>query len=198
MNLPIPIWQMVVCVAVPAAVCCYGLCFLMRTISPKLGYVDHPGGRKDHGRVMPYGGGIAIFLTFILLILLGLALVLSGKIQQLPSFHWLSVHQPGIYLRLNQMAGILFGALILLVLGFFDDLKNFGPLFKLIIEFAVAALVVIGFDVRLSLFIQGFSFGWIASILWIVVLINSLNFLDNADGLAAGLPTGTTVSMAVW
>ncbi len=193
MNLPIPIWQMIVCLGIPAAVCCFLLCYIMRAVCPKLGYVDHPGGRKDHGRIMPYGGGLAIFLTFIFLILLGLAVVLSGKIEQIPSFRWLTVHHPGIYIRLNQMAGILFGALILLILGLFDDLKNLGPVLKLVVEFAAAALVVIGFDVRLSLFIQGVSFGWIVSILWIVVLINSFNFLDNADGLSAGVALICTI-----
>ncbi len=193
MNFPIPLWQMVTCLGIPAAVCCFTLCYVMRAVCPKLGYVDHPGGRKDHGRVMPYGGGLAIFLTFILLILLGLTLVLSGKIEQIPSFQWLTIHHPGIHTRLNQMAGVLFGAFILLILGLFDDVKNFGPLFKLFIQFAVAALVVIGFDVRLSLFVQGISFGWIVSILWIVVLINSFNFLDNADGLSAGVALICTI-----
>jgi len=187
MKWSIPAWQMVVFLGIPAAMCSFVLCWVMRIVSPRVGYVDRPGGRKDHGRVMPYGGGVAIFLTFILLILSGLVLVLSGRIGQIPSFQWLTVHEPGIYLRINQMAGILFGGFILLVLGLFDDVKDLGPWFKLAIEFAVAGMVVIGFDVRLSLFIQGVSFGWIVSVLWLVVLINAFNFLDNADGLSSGV-----------
>ncbi len=185
-NPPLPLWQMMLVLAMVAAAGNFLLCGLMRWLSPRIGYVDRPAGRNTHGRVVPLGGGVAIFLTLVLLILLGILAVCTGGVGRVPSLAWLQ-GQTQIANVGNQMAGILFGGFIFLVLGLFDDIKNFGPWFKLVIQFAVAALVVIGFDVRLSLFVHGISFGWIVSIFWIVVIVNAFNFLDNADGLSAGV-----------
>jgi len=186
MNSPLPLWQLILIVLGSAAATSFLLCALMRWLSPRIGYVDRPGGRNVHGRVVPMGGGVAIFLTFVLFVLLGVLMVTMGQGEKNASLSWLR-DQTQIMKVGNQVGGILLGALILLVLGLFDDIKNFGPWFKLVIHFAVAALVVIGFGVRLSLFVQGISFGWIVSIFWIVVILNAFNFLDNADGLSAGV-----------
>ncbi|MFA5865403.1 MAG: MraY family glycosyltransferase [Phycisphaerae bacterium] len=187
MNPLASFWQMALLLMIPSVVGSFLLCWLMRFLSPKIGYVDRPAGRKAHSRVTPMGGGIAIFLTFAFLILLGVYLAATDKITRLSSFTWLGVHEPGVWTRFNQIGGILLGGLILVVLGLFDDLKNFGPYFKLFIQFAVAALVVIGFDIHLSLFVRVPAFGWIISILWLVTLTNAFNFLDNADGLSSGV-----------
>jgi UDP-N-acetylmuramyl pentapeptide phosphotransferase/UDP-N-acetylglucosamine-1-phosphate transferase len=53
MNTHTLFWQMVVFLAVPAMLMSFLLCRLMRSLSPKLGYVDRPHGRKDHSRIMP-------------------------------------------------------------------------------------------------------------------------------------------------
>ncbi len=182
-----PFWQMIGYLSTVSAVGTFLLCYLMRHLSPRIGYVDRPAGRKNHTRVMPYGGGIAIFITFASLILAGTVLVYFNQLREVHPFDWTTVHQAGVANRLNEIGGILLGGLILLILGLFDDLKDLGPRFKLIVQFAVATLVVIGFDVRLYLFSPGAPFGWILTILWIVTLTNAFNFLDNADGLSAGV-----------
>jgi UDP-GlcNAc:undecaprenyl-phosphate GlcNAc-1-phosphate transferase len=178
---------MIVFLAAPTALLSFLLCWLMRVLSPKLGYVDRPAGRKDHTRIMPYGGGLAIFISMIAMLLAGVFLVYFNKLESLASLNWTALHQPGLATRLQQIGGILFGGLILTTLGIFDDFKDLGPWTKLIFEFAVAAMVVIGFDVRLYLFVESPWFGYIVSILWIVIMTNSFNFLDNADGLSAGV-----------
>lgn len=178
---------MTIFLALPAALTSFLLCRLMRSLAPKLNYVDKPAGRKNHAAPMPYGGGIGIFISLTLILLAGALLAYHGKLDALKSLHWTAVHQPGVASKLHQFAGILFGGLILATLGLFDDLKNLGPWTKLIFECAVAAMVVVGFDVRLYLFVESPWFGWIVSIFWIVIITNAFNFLDNADGLSAGV-----------
>ncbi len=178
---------MILTIIVSGSLGSFFLCLLMRKIAPRLGYMDIPAGRKSHQSAIPLGGGVAIVVTFILIVAAGLLLFLSGKLTDIQSFSWLEIHQQGILMRANQVGGILLGALILMVMGIFDDVKDLGPIFKLLIQFAVAALVVIGFNVRLYLFVQGISFGWPVTILWIVVITNAINFMDNTDGLAAGV-----------
>jgi UDP-GlcNAc:undecaprenyl-phosphate GlcNAc-1-phosphate transferase len=182
-----PFLQMTALLLAVSGISSYILCWIMRTVAPKINYVDHPGGRKAHTSPTPYGGGVAIVITFFSLILLGMILIITHHISSLQNFSWTEIHQSGISRRANQMGGILLGGFILFLLGLFDDVKNLGPFFKLIIQFLVAGLVVIGFDVRLSLFIHGVSFSWPASIFWIVVITNAFNFLDNADGLSSGI-----------
>jgi UDP-GlcNAc:undecaprenyl-phosphate/decaprenyl-phosphate GlcNAc-1-phosphate transferase len=187
MDTQLPIWQILTFLTLPAALLSFLLCALMRTIAPKIGYVDKPTSRKDHQKPMPYGGGVAIITTFIILILLAVFLIYFDKLSNIGALSWTQIHKAGVSSKLNQMGGILLGAVILSAIGLFDDLKDLGAKTKLIFHFAVAALVVIGFDVRLYLFIDLPYIGYIISIFWIVILINSFNFLDNADGLSAGV-----------
>lgn len=69
-------------------------------------------------------------------------------------------------------------------LGFLDDLFNYGPWSKLIVELAIA----------LTLVQAGYRLGWfpleldmIASVVWVMGMMNAINLVDNMDGLAAGL-----------
>ncbi len=162
-------------------------CWLMRAISPLLGYVDRPGGRKSHTRVMPMGGGVAIIASMLLLIVGGMAAALAGVHTKLPAFDWLSVHLPGLASRTHQMGGILLCAVVLHVMGLIDDVKDLGPEVKLIVQVVAAGLVVMVFGVRVHLFIPVPILGTLITVLWIVVLTNAFNFLDNADGLSAGV-----------
>src|ERR1700733_12195691 len=51
----------------------------MKEVSPRLGFVDRPGGRKIHANPKPLGGGVAIFLGFALPVLIGLAIIQFGQ-----------------------------------------------------------------------------------------------------------------------
>jgi len=181
-----PFIQMIATLAAPAVVVSYLLCWLMRRLSPKLGYLDYPTGRKQHDRPMPMGGGVAVMAAMIVMIVGGLAVVLSGATAWVGRFGWLEIHKPGLTCQAHQIGGILLCALILHVLGIFDDMKNLGPKIKLLVQFAVAGLIVIGFGVRLYMFIPVPAVSAVVTILWIVIITNAFNFLDNADGLSAG------------
>jgi len=73
------------------------------------------------------------------------------------------------------------------ILGLWDDIKRLGPYLKLLVQFAAALAMAAFADVRVELFIPNTTVTTILSALWIVFLINSFNFLDNMDGLSAGI-----------
>jgi len=172
---------------VSSLLCCFVLCYAAKSLARRLGYMDIPYKHKAHTSAIPLGGGIAVFVSLASIILIGLLAVHTNIISHLPYINQLTDFHSGIITRTNQILGILFCAFILLTLGIFDDVKDLGPLLKLVIQFAVAGLVVIGFDVRLYLFIKIPIISYAITILWIVTIINAINFMDNTDGLAGGV-----------
>lgn len=196
-GIDVPFIHLLLLIAGSAAGMSFLLCGLMRAGSPRLGYIDHPGGHKGHAKPMPLGGGVAIMLTMIILIVGGLVAVLGGTYRFVGGFDWFNIHEAGFALRAHQAGGVLLCALILHVLGLFDDIKNFGPWIKLTVQFAAAGLAVVGFGVRVGLFLPVPAIAALVSILWIVVITNAFNFLDNADGLAAGVALICTLVLLV-
>jgi UDP-GlcNAc:undecaprenyl-phosphate GlcNAc-1-phosphate transferase len=77
-----------------------------------------------------------------------------------------------------------------------DDRKAMGPFIKLIIQLLVTGLVVILFDIR-ALTAIGYPLSITFSILWIVAITNAFNFLDNMDGLSAGIAAIATTAFLV-
>jgi UDP-GlcNAc:undecaprenyl-phosphate GlcNAc-1-phosphate transferase len=90
------------------------------------------------------------------------------------------------------------------VLGLIDDRKDLSPLLKLGVQVAVSALVVIFCGVRV-LTVAGAPLSVLLSVLWLVTITNAFNFLDNMDGLSAGVAAicataliGSAASMGQW
>ncbi|MEZ6047894.1 MAG: MraY family glycosyltransferase [Planctomycetaceae bacterium] len=170
---------------------------LMRWIAPKIGLVDHPADRKVHLTTTPLGGGIAIFLAVIIPLLAGLGVAAhlnqgetSGLICDLirvtrleDLFRELS---SGILYRTTELSKILASGFLLLILGLVDDRIHLPWWSRLLAQFLIAAWLV-GSGIGLTLFIPVPWVAMMVSMLWIVVLINAFNFLDNMDGLTAGI-----------
>ncbi len=137
----------------------------------RLGIVDHPdrsdrpGARKTHARPTPPLGGAAIFLAFALPVGAG-ARALDQAPQALP---------------------FLAGAAVMFATGLFDDLRKatFRPRWKLLGQIAAAAIAVWG-GARADVLGAAVP-NAILSALWIVTIANAMNFLDHADGVAAGV-----------
>lgn len=139
-----------------------GLTPLSRQIAMRLGVVDKPSQRKIHLDNKPLMGGLAIYIAFTLSLLLFS-----------PPAH------------LVQLGAVLAGSAFLALIGLLDDRYNLGIRVRLAAQ-AVAALTVIAAGIHISLF----KTPWLdfpLTILWIVALTNAVNFLDNMDGLTAGL-----------
>ncbi len=164
--------------------------YFVRRWARRRQFVDHPGGHKGHVRPVALGGGIAITICFCLpLVAVTLVAYLAAGanwVDRLPQVF--ITHQDGLAAKLPEVLAIVTGALVLHILGLIDDVKALGFLPKLVTQFVVALVIVGLFGIR-----AGEALGTPASIaltvLWIVLITNAFNFLDNMDGLSAGVAT---------
>ena len=87
-----------------------------------------------------------------------------------------------------QLGGIFFGAVGMLLLGFWDDRVELKPGIKFLGQFLVATIVAAS-GVRITLFIPNLLFHYLITVLWIVMLVNAFDFMDNMNGLCTGVGT---------
>ncbi|MBX9654585.1 undecaprenyl/decaprenyl-phosphate alpha-N-acetylglucosaminyl 1-phosphate transferase [bacterium] len=165
------------------------LCAQMIHWAPSLRLIDQPTERKAHGRIVPLGGGIAIFgavcLTFVLVIGTAWLLLRFPAIQSwVPEI--LARHSRGV-LSMTPLLGIVLGAsAIQMLLGLMDDLFGLPFWVRLVAEILLVLLLTC-FGIRLAV-LPGWEVITIPlTVLWIVGLTNALNFLDNMDGLSGGV-----------
>ena len=164
---------------------------IVARVARTFGIVDKPDARKVNRRHdIPLLGGIAVALGF--LVGLAVALLLTG--QDLP--------------YRNHIEGQILGSLILLTLGVVDDRWVLTARSKLVVQLAAAAVAIwYGFriehfsdPVTMTMWTLPMPVVWIASLLWIVGITNSLNLMDGLDGLATGLGViiGVTLTWICW
>lgn len=165
------------------------LTVLVRKLAIRFDFTDSPGTRKIHTRPIALGGGIALFLTVIIpVVLVGLAgfcSPLATLIHKLwPGFNnamsELSCHK-------TELITFLSVAVILHITGLIDDRKALGPYSKLVIQLGSAVLLATTGGVCFDFFIDSYPLRVLLSAFWIVIIVNSFNFLDNMDGLSAGI-----------
>jgi UDP-GlcNAc:undecaprenyl-phosphate GlcNAc-1-phosphate transferase len=168
--------------------------YLIMRIAPKLGFVDKPGGHKVHTNPKPLGGGVAIFLGFALPLVIVLLIV---KVSHAPSDELQSALRSGA-VRQTPMALTFLGmCLVLHTVGLIDDKKPLGPFLKLIIQLIAAATLSICFKEMRILTTLGTIPSIALATLWIVGITNAFNFLDNMDGLSAGVAAVCTTAFLV-
>ena len=90
---------------------------------------------------------------------------------------------PGL---LAELPAIGIGACLLFLTGLADDRWNLSWKFRLGVQLSVAVGVVAA-GVRATVFFSQPWVGFLATVLWILVLTNAMNFLDNMDALSAGI-----------
>ena len=144
--------------------------------------VDDPGHRKIHSTPVPLAGGFAV-LTGILLPLAAGAVLLKLGIFRLFSAG-LIVH--GIDRRALELAVLALGAVAITMLGWLDDKHELKALPKFIGQLLIAVAVAAACK-RITLFIHSDVFSYASTILWLLTVINAFNFMDNMNGLCAGL-----------
>jgi UDP-GlcNAc:undecaprenyl-phosphate GlcNAc-1-phosphate transferase len=171
----------------------------MKHLSPRIGFVDKPGGRKIHANPKPLGGGVAIFWSFTLPMLVGLAVIVwghpparfEGRIPHLDQY-WSGMRE-----RAPMGIGLLLAALVMHVMGLIDDRKALGPYSKLIVQLGtVTALVLLLPELRVLTALGG-TLSAICTVVWITAIANAFNFLDNMDGLSAGVAAVCTAAFLV-
>ena len=162
-----------------------------RAVGRRTGALDSRGapGHAKTLRAVPNNGGIAIYLALAVPMAVGLIAV------WVLDAHWWSRYVPAVAEHLQRIrhttptaVAMLVAMTVLHVMGAIDDRRSLGAVPKLVVQVAVAASMAIWFDVRL-LELQALP-TWVTvavTIVWIVVVTNAINFMDNMDGLAAGV-----------
>jgi UDP-GlcNAc:undecaprenyl-phosphate GlcNAc-1-phosphate transferase len=143
---------------------------LMRRIALHFHVLDRPlTDVKTHKRPVPYLGGVAVAGGLII------ALILARLLTNFPTG------------TLHAQRGILFGSIIVFLLGLADDIERHGLGYKqkFLVQFA-AALCLIFFDIRIK-FITPHWFADILTAIWVVGIINAMNIIDIMDGLSSGI-----------
>lgn len=153
----------------------------VKKLAYKVGAVDVPrDSRRMHKTPKARLGGLAIFLGFLLSVFI---------FTKMPM----------------EVIGIILGAVIIVVLGIFDDINPLSAKFKFCIQI-VAAIIPVAFGVvieRLSvpLFINSEGvielgyLGYPLTVLWIVAVTNALNLIDGLDGLAIGVASISSITL---
>ncbi|HYW91793.1 MAG TPA: MraY family glycosyltransferase [Gammaproteobacteria bacterium] len=154
-----------------AFACTVGLVAMLIPVARVAGLVDHPGGRKLHGRPTPLVGGLAMGAICI-----GFLLRMRGGFG-------------------TELDAYLWASLILLAQGLLDDRHSLGPLIRVAGQVLAASVVAIGDGVRIESLGNLFGFGTVHlgflavpfTIFAIVGLINAFNMIDGLDGLAGSM-----------
>ncbi|GAW93130.1 glycosyltransferase family 4 protein [Calderihabitans maritimus] len=167
---------------VAAMVAAFGIALLVtpfiRKVAISMGAVDIPNERKIHKEPMPRMGGLALYLAFVIPVLL---------IQPLD----------------RPLMGLVAGGSIILVLGLADDFFGISPSVKLLGQ-VIGALVLVFFGVQVDFLTNPFDgmifLGKLAvpvTIFWVIGITNAVNLIDGLDGLASGTSAIAAVTVAV-
>ena len=162
---------------------------VVRKLAVAKGFADMPGHRKVHTKPIALGGGIAIYLTVIapLAILCGAVMLMTPELAARLLGDTFASHLPGLKERAPQLLVFVLVSTILHVTGLVDDRKPLGPKIKLAVQILAALLLATAGHIRFDFFIESYVIKVILSVVWIVIIVNSFNFLDNMDGLSAGI-----------
>ena len=155
---------------------------LVKWLAVKIGAVDVPKDkRRMHDHPIPRLGGLAIFIGFVV------AVLLFADVNR-------------------QLRGILLGGCIIVAVGVVDDSHPLGAGIKFILQI-VAALIAVWHGVLIEMIANPLPFGdhyWDfgimavpITVIWIVAVTNSVNLIDGLDGLADGVSTIAALTMLV-
>ncbi len=153
------------------------------------GIVDRPGARRWHKGAIPRTGGIALFVAFMAAALLA---------------QWLPVPRQDPK-ELTRFLGIAAGMVFLFVAGYIDDRYELrpGPQYAVQAVSGIIAILCLVFIERVmnpftdELFIFPYWFIVAFTLVWIMGMINTINFLDGLDGLATGVGAIVSAVLAI-
>ncbi len=182
------VWFALAC-TVPAAAVSFAVTAAMRRLAPRWGLIDHPASRKVHAAPTPLGGGLGIYLGFVLPLAVANLIAWWAHSRSTPAAILpadLTVHLPGLLARAGQLWCILLAGTVLVAMGLLDDLKGLPWQPRLVVHLLLAATLAWQ-GVRATVFVSQPWLGYVVTVGWIIVLINAFNFLDNMDALSAGI-----------
>ena len=175
------LWVKLLLAAILAFVISYLMTPPVKGFAERVGAIDVPkDARRVHDHPIPRMGGLAIFLGFVISVLLFVEMS-------------------------TQVTGILLGAVIIAVMGAVDDIVTLNPWVKLAGQVLAAAVAI-----RCGLVFQvitnflsvedAIEIGWLSipvTVLWIIACTNAVNLIDGLDGLAVGVSVISSLTMLV-
>jgi UDP-GlcNAc:undecaprenyl-phosphate GlcNAc-1-phosphate transferase len=148
----------------------YALTPFIIKMANKINFVDRPEARKMHLKSVPLMGGISVAMGFVLLCIYDVAI------------------SPGRYFD-TPMLGYLAAAILIVVIGAIDDRRGMQPMVKMAGQFLVSFIFIFS-NFTFAELDRMFGSVYITlplMLLWMVGLMNALNFLDNMDGIISGM-----------
>lgn len=159
---------------VPALVFSYLLTPFILRLATRFNVIDHPGERRVHEHPTPRWGGLAIYLAF----LVGVVITVS-------------VH-PQIHFN-GQVLGLLLGGTVIAAAGLIDDKYDLSPIIQFGAIFAAGFILVL-FGTKISYVTNPLggmiALGWLTipiTLLWVFGVTKTVDLMDGLDGLAAGI-----------
>lgn len=152
--------------------------FLIKNIAKKYQILDRPGARKIHKREIPLLGGVAIFLSFFLVLFIFSGKFLAGD------------------LSLSHLLGFFIGALLIIIGGVLDDKYDLSPKLQIIFPIlAVVALIIGGVQIEKItnpfgglVFLNAYLYIQIILLsIWMLGMMYTTKLLDGIDGLVSGI-----------
>ncbi len=162
----------------------------VRNFAATRGWVDSPTlDRHLHATPVPRLGGVAIYLSFT---------TVGGISLLIPK--WIGMPAP---FSVRTLLAILGPALLVFLMGLYDDLRSLGPYWKFAVQSLAAVLLYLGgLGIhQMDLFAAGqvlrTAVGLPLTILWVLLITNAFNLIDGLDGLAAGSALFSTLVVFV-
>jgi UDP-GlcNAc:undecaprenyl-phosphate GlcNAc-1-phosphate transferase len=175
-------WHAVLAFVVAGAIAAV-LTPLVARFARSVGAVDVPRERGLAARATPLLGGLAILAAVLIC-----AAIWMPRAIHLP----LTPHSGGATSHVDTL-GLMAGAVLIALVGALDDVFDLPPVVKLLGQVTAAIIAVeagaVVTDVTIP-FVGALQFpnaGGTLTVIWLVALMNMINFSDGVDGLAAGL-----------
>jgi UDP-GlcNAc:undecaprenyl-phosphate/decaprenyl-phosphate GlcNAc-1-phosphate transferase len=156
---------------------------LMGRLGVRLGIADRPGGRRRHGGVISRLGGVAMYAGFTVAVLATLILPAAWFPPRLDQN------------ELFRLAGLLLGTSAVFIFGLLDDRFEFPSRPQYVAQF-LSALIAVAFIIFIErtnnpftnqVVVFAWPVVWTLTIFWFMGMMNTVNWLDGMDGLAAGI-----------
>lgn len=155
----------------------------VKKLAVKIKAIDIPKDeRRVHKKPIPLLGGLAIYVAFIVTLILKKGMLESSEI------------------------GIIAGATIIVAGGVIDDMRELKPFTKLCFQIAAAICLLLS-GVSITVLTNPFDninglvhINWFYvpfTLFWVVGITNALNLIDGLDGLAAGVALISTTTIFV-
>jgi UDP-GlcNAc:undecaprenyl-phosphate GlcNAc-1-phosphate transferase len=157
----------------------------------RVGYVARPGDRTVHKKPIPYGGGAAMFLGFLVAVLVAAAL---------PPFR-----QSHMFEDSPEMLGVVLAAGAMFAVGLIDDVRDMSAPAKMAGQVLAASILyfagVTMYQLKIPLagfFVLTPGIVPLITAVWVICLTNAVNLIDGLDGLAAGVVAIAGGTLAVY